>query len=75
MPGPLFNFSTYLGCIIAIKFKYPFILGAVLAWFGLFAPGVMLMFGVLPFWKRFRTWNFYRRGLTVRARPTMPHAV
>lgn len=64
MPGPLFNFSTYLGCIIAIKFKYPFILGAVLAWFGLFAPGVMLMFGVLPFWKRFRTWNFYRRGLT-----------
>ncbi|KXZ42994.1 hypothetical protein GPECTOR_108g189 [Gonium pectorale] len=64
MPGPLFNFSAYLGCIMAIKFKYPFILGAVLAWFGLFAPGVLLMFGVLPFWKKFRTWQIYRRGLS-----------
>ncbi|KAG2453749.1 hypothetical protein HYH02_001960 [Chlamydomonas schloesseri] len=64
MPGPLFNFSAYLGCIMAIKFKYPFILGAVLAWFGLFSPGVMLMFGVLPYWKKFRTWQIYRRGLT-----------
>lgn len=24
----------------------------------------MLMFGVLPFWKRFRTWQIYRRGLS-----------
>ena len=63
MPGPLFNFAPYLGCIIAIKFGYPFILGAVLAWFGLFSPGVMLMFGALPFWKKFRTWHLYRRGL------------
>ncbi|KAG2492746.1 hypothetical protein HYH03_008912 [Edaphochlamys debaryana] len=64
MPGPLFNFSAYLGCIMAIKFDYPFILGAVLAWFGLFSPGVMLMFGVLPYWKKFRTWQVYRRGLS-----------
>lgn len=63
MPGPLFNFSTYLGCIIAIRNGYTFILGAVLAWFGLFSPGVMLMFGTLPFWKKFRTWQLYRRGL------------
>ncbi|GIL78703.1 hypothetical protein Vretifemale_8108 [Volvox reticuliferus] len=63
MPGPLFNFSAYLGCIIAKRNGYTFILGAVLAWFGLFSPGVMLMFGVLPFWKRFRTWQIYRRGL------------
>ncbi|KAG2490382.1 hypothetical protein HYH03_011183 [Edaphochlamys debaryana] len=64
LPGPLFNFSSYLGCIIAIKWGYPFILGAVLAWFGLFSPGVMLIFGVLPYWKKFRTWQLYRRGLT-----------
>ncbi|GIL47404.1 hypothetical protein Vafri_4228 [Volvox africanus] len=64
MPGPLFNFAAYLGCVIAIKLKQTFILGAVLAWFGLFSPGVMLMFGVLPFWKRFRTWQIYRRGLS-----------
>jgi chromate transporter len=46
MPGPLFNFSAYLGSIIAFNFGQPFILGAVVAWFGLFGPGVMLMFAV-----------------------------
>ncbi|GLC61310.1 hypothetical protein PLESTB_001742100 [Pleodorina starrii] len=71
MPGPLFNFSAYLGCIMALKFKYPFILGAVLAWFGLFSPGVMLMFGVLPYWKRFRTWQVRPRA----AGPTAQLAV
>ncbi|GLI64225.1 hypothetical protein VaNZ11_007423 [Volvox africanus] len=63
MPGPLFNFSAYLGAIIARRRGDLFLEGAVLAWFGLFSPGVMLMFGVLPFWKRFRTWQIYRRGL------------
>ena len=67
MPGPLFNFSSYLGCIIALKWDYPFILGAVLAWFGLFSPGVMLMFGALPYWKKFRTWQLYRRCVHVAA--------
>ncbi len=46
MPGPLFNFSAYLGAIIAYNAGQPFIIGTVLAWFGLFAPGVMLMFAV-----------------------------
>jgi chromate transporter len=46
MPGPLFNFSAYLGSIIAFNFGQPFILGAVVAWFGLFGPGVILMFAV-----------------------------
>ncbi|MEW5300819.1 MAG: hypothetical protein WDW36_003723 [Sanguina aurantia] len=63
MPGPLFNFSAYLGAIIATNFGYSFILGAVLAWFGLFGPGVLLMFGVLPFWNKFRNFQLYRRAL------------
>ncbi|PNH12359.1 hypothetical protein TSOC_000733 [Tetrabaena socialis] len=66
--GPLNWFEVFYrtGSIIygGGQFKYTFILGAVLAWFGLFAPGVMLMFGVLPYWKRFRTWQIYRRGLS-----------
>ena len=45
LPGPLFNFSAYLGAIIAMNAGYNFMVGAVLAWFGLFAPGVMIIFG------------------------------
>lgn len=45
MPGPLFNFSAYLGSIMAMRAGYTFIVGAVLAWFGLFSPGVLLIFG------------------------------
>jgi hypothetical protein len=45
LPGPLFNFSAYLGAIIAVNAGYNFMLGATLAWLGLFAPGVMIIFG------------------------------
>eukprot|EP00741_Cyanophora_paradoxa_P018158 tig00021038_g17531.t1 len=70
LPGPLFNFSAYLGAIaMGVSYKVNVltgqlvpvstdigygILGSVIAWLGLFGPGVMLIFGVLPFWKRFR---------------------
>lgn len=33
------------------------------AWFGLFGPGVMLIYGVLPFWGAFRKQPVYRRAL------------
>jgi chromate transporter len=49
MPGPLFNFAAYLGAIIAMNAGYSFAVGAVLAWFGLFAPGVLIIFGA---WRR-----------------------
>jgi len=63
MPGPLFNFSAYLGAIIAWNAGYFPLIGVVVCWFGLFTPGVVLMFACLPYWKRFRKWNVYRRAL------------
>eukprot|EP00798_Chlamydomonas_sp_ICE-L_P024333 gene24333-9949_t len=63
MPGPLFNFAAYLGAVISWNFGYFPLIGAALAWLGLFYPGVSLMFAVMPFWKRFRKWNVYRRSL------------
>ena len=57
MPGPLFNFAAYLGAIIAINAGYFWLTGVAVAWFGLFGPGVALMFAVLPFWQRFRGWQ------------------
>lgn len=63
LPGPLFNFAAYLGAILAQNSGYFFLWGTLLAWFGLFGPGVTLMFGVMPFWKKFRKLSFYRRAL------------
>ncbi|GAQ86163.1 chromate transporter [Klebsormidium nitens] len=57
MPGPLFNFAAYLGAIMG---GVP---GIVACWLGLFAPGIMLIYGVLPFWAKFRKWPWYRRAL------------
>lgn len=54
MPGPLFNFSAYLG---AIYKKVP---GALVAYCGLFGPGVILIFAVVPFWARLRHINWFK---------------
>ena len=44
LPGPLFNFSAYLG---AIAFGVG---GAFIGWLGLFGPGLLLIFAFLPLW-------------------------
>jgi chromate transporter len=48
MPGPLFNFAAYLGAV------YKGVPGALLANVGLFGPGLILIFAVVPFWARLR---------------------
>ena len=63
MPGPLFNFAAYLGAVIALNAGVFPIAGIALCWVGLFAPGIILIFAVLPFWGSFRKWQVYRRAL------------
>ena len=48
LPGPLFNFSAYLGAIMATNAGHVFIVGTLLAWFGLFMPGIMVRRGAAP---------------------------
>jgi chromate transporter len=48
MPGPLFNFAAYLGAV------YKGVPGALVAYCGIFGPGVILIFAVVPFWARLR---------------------
>ena len=48
MPGPLFNFSAYLGAV------YQGVPGALTAFIGLFGPGIILIFAAVPFWARIR---------------------
>ena len=54
MPGPLFNFSSYLGAV------YQRVPGALVAWLGLFGPGVILIFAVVPFWARLRHVQWFK---------------
>lgn len=49
LPGPLFNFSAYLGAVYQGN-----VWGALVAWAGLFGPGVLLIFAIVPFWARLR---------------------
>ncbi|KAG3081288.1 hypothetical protein PI125_g20211 [Phytophthora idaei] len=48
LPGPLFNISAYLGALI---YGVP---GALISSVGLFGPGIVLFFGLLPLWERVR---------------------
>ncbi len=52
VPGPLFTFAGYLGAIIAPG-GYR-VAGAVTALIGLFLPGLLLVYGALPFWDLLR---------------------
>lgn len=58
LPGPLFNFSSYLGA------AYLGIKGAFIAWLGLFGPGVTLILAFLPFWARVRQVAWFKCFLT-----------
>ena len=49
LPGPMFSFSAYLGA------AYWGVPGALIAFAGLFLPGVLVIYAVLPFWERVRT--------------------
>lgn len=48
VPGPLFTFATYLGTVM-----YGW-LGGALATVAIFLPGILLIFGALPFWDSIR---------------------
>lgn len=53
VPGPLFTFAAYLGAVIAPGGQP--IMGALIALIGLFLPGMLLVYGMLPFWDSLRT--------------------
>ena len=57
MPGPLFNFSAYIGSV------YQGIAGGLVAWLGMFGPGTILIFGVVPFWARLRKLKWFKSVL------------
>src|SRR5271165_4046825 len=51
MPGPLFTFGAYLGAVAPAPGGA---LGAALALIAIFAPGMLILLGALPFWHALR---------------------
>jgi chromate transporter len=52
VPGPLFTFAAYLGAVASAPPGG--VLGAALALIAIFAPGLLIVMGALPFWHELR---------------------
>jgi chromate transporter len=57
LPGPLFNFSSFVGG------AYLGVGGALVAYVGLFGPGVILIFAMMPFWATLRQTAWFKAVL------------
>ena len=57
LPGPLFSFSAYLG---AVAGGVP---GMLVTLVGMFLPGILIIYAVLPFWERVRRYPWVRIAL------------
>ncbi len=53
VPGPLFTFAAYLGAVMEIPPNG--LAGATIALVALLLPGMLLVYGMLPFWDATRT--------------------
>ena len=53
VPGPLFTFAAYLGAVMSLA-PNP-IAGATTALIAIFLPGLLLVYGALPFWDGLRS--------------------
>jgi chromate transporter len=53
VPGPLFTFAAYLGAVMGPPPNG--LAGAVIALVALLLPGMLLIYGMLPFWDTLRT--------------------
>jgi chromate transporter len=53
VPGPLFTFAAYLGAVMVPPPNG--LAGAAIALVAIFLPGMLLVYGTLPFWDAMRT--------------------
>ncbi|KAM3434747.1 hypothetical protein MY4824_005256 [Beauveria thailandica] len=49
-PGPNFNFAVYLGALVARNNGFHPVLGAMLGFVGIFAPGLVMVHGTMGVW-------------------------
>lgn len=64
LPGPMFNFASFVGA------TYKGYVGAVISTVGLFGPGFILIFAMMPFWSTLRSKAWFKallKGLNAAA--------
>ncbi|KAK3499425.1 chromate transporter-domain-containing protein [Neurospora hispaniola] len=69
-PGPNFNFAVFLGALTAIGSGNNPVAGAVLAWVGIFSPGLILVHGTMGIWSAVRSKRWVKavlRGVNASA--------
>jgi chromate transporter len=57
LPGPLYNFSAYLGGIISGWY------GALVCWIALYIPGFFFMYSILQLWVLLKDKPFIKKTL------------
>ncbi|KAI0111792.1 chromate transporter-domain-containing protein [Daldinia grandis] len=62
-PGPNFNFAVFLGGLTAINHGYPSITGAIVAFCGIFFPGIVLVHGTMGIWRVLRSRRWVKSGV------------
>lgn len=62
-PGPNFNFAVFLGGLTAINNGQPVVLGAIIAFIGMFLPGMVLVHGTMGVWKVLRSKPWVKSGV------------
>ncbi len=62
-PGPNFNFAVFLGSLTALNAGYNSLAGAVIAWVGIFSPGLVLVHGTMGIWSAVRGKRWVRSVL------------
>ncbi|EMC98099.1 hypothetical protein BAUCODRAFT_129851 [Baudoinia panamericana UAMH 10762] len=62
-PGPNFNFAVYLGSLSALHTPLPTAVGALVAYLGIFAPGLLISAGLMGIWTRLRSQRWLKSFL------------
>lgn len=62
-PGPNFNFAVFLGGLTAVHGGYPAIAGALIAYLGIFVPGMVLVHGTMGIWEVLRSRRWVKSAL------------
>jgi chromate transporter len=61
VPGPLFTFAAYLGAVIEPPPNG--VAGSAIALVAIFLPGMLLVYGMLPFWDELRARQFVQAAM------------
>ncbi|KAI4213209.1 MAG: hypothetical protein LQ351_004155 [Letrouitia transgressa] len=62
-PGPNFNFAVFLGGLTAVNNRQSVVLGAIIAFIGIFLPGMVLVHGTMGVWRVLRSKPMVKSGV------------